>query len=783
MEQNNNRLAILEQKFKILEQRHQKLGYDLNLIEQEIEGIKSVDTDEKPSETSQTESGQLNKEVESSAELPANQIQQERDIVPLKTSIGSAEEFYNKRKAAKPSINWEKLIGENIINKVGIIITVVGIGIGANYVIENDLISPLTRILIGFLFSFAMAGVAFKLRTKYLNYSSVLLGGALASMYLLTYAAYDFYELIPQFTAFLVLIILTMVTVVTAIGYNKQWISVFGLVGGYAVPFLLGDETGSTAVLFSYVLFLNLGVLIVSLYKYWRLLFLSAFGFTWVIFLFWFSSVDPALRDVNLSFFFSTAFFMLFYAAFLISKVRYKNELIGIDISTLLLNTFLYFGIGYATLNVGLEKYHGAFTVLLAIVHLFVGQVIQRYELPTKTTHSFINGIFLVFITLAIPIQFTEKWITIAWSLEALLLLWMGRTKKLVVYEILSYPTIFLASLSLLYYWVWFYLERSSAATYPFINQMFLTSLVFLLAFAAILFLLKSEKERSSLQENNFVLSIVNTIVPLFLITGTYLVLFFELSRVFEFWEFNSLIIESSGYNNFNVYNPSIYLFKILAQISYSIVFLHLGFKINKKWFEVESLYRIGFFFSIVAMLFFFMAFFGAVQDLRHYYLGINDASPHNQSIANILMRYIFIGFGFLNIKTLTDLLPYQKSSIRFTGRFELFLFFTLLFILSSELIQWLDIFGFENSYKLGLSILWGLFSLALVLYGILKSNQQLRVASLALFAVTLVKLFFYDISHLSTISKTVVFMSLGILLLAISFLYNRYREKLVEKA
>jgi len=48
---------------------------------------------------------------------------------------------------------------------------------------------------------------------------------------------------------------------------------------------------------------------------------------------------------------------------------------------------------------------------------------------------------------------------------------------------------------------------------------------------------------------------------------------------------------------------------------------------------------------------------------------------------------------------------------------------------------------------------------------------------AIALFGVTLIKLFFYDISHLDTISKTIVFVTLGILLLIISFLYNKYKS------
>jgi uncharacterized membrane protein len=47
------------------------------------------------------------------------------------------------------------------------------------------------------------------------------------------------------------------------------------------------------------------------------------------------------------------------------------------------------------------------------------------------------------------------------------------------------------------------------------------------------------------------------------------------------------------------------------------------------------------------------------------------------------------------------------------------------------------------------------------------------------LFGITLIKLFFYDIAQLDTIFKTVIFISLGLLLLVISFLYNKYKKRL----
>lgn len=47
------------------------------------------------------------------------------------------------------------------------------------------------------------------------------------------------------------------------------------------------------------------------------------------------------------------------------------------------------------------------------------------------------------------------------------------------------------------------------------------------------------------------------------------------------------------------------------------------------------------------------------------------------------------------------------------------------------------------------------------------------------LFLVTISKLFFYDLAEAGTITKTVSFLSLGAILLLVSYLYNRYKDAL----
>ena len=62
--------------------------------------------------------------------------------------------------------------------------------------------------------------------------------------------------------------------------------------------------------------------------------------------------------------------------------------------------------------------------------------------------------------------------------------------------------------------------------------------------------------------------------------------------------------------------------------------------------------------------------------------------------------------------------------------------------------------------------ILSGVYALILIALGISGKKKYLRIAAMALFGVTLAKLFFYDITRLDTILKTILFLSRGILML-----------------
>jgi uncharacterized membrane protein len=86
-----------------------------------------------------------------------------------------------------------------------------------------------------------------------------------------------------------------------------------------------------------------------------------------------------------------------------------------------------------------------------------------------------------------------------------------------------------------------------------------------------------------------------------------------------------------------------------------------------------------------------------------------------------------------------------------------------------------------EINHKVGFAILWGLASFILIAVGFKQGNRQLRIISLTLFLITLIKLFLFDIRNISEGGKIAAFIFLGIVLLTVSFMYQRLKKLLLE--
>jgi len=783
MASHQDKTEQLLQKLEILLKKQEEFSKEINDLRNEIEKLNIEDTEQEVAREERKQK-QAAANTDFSHKKEEVTVTQEYDL-PNQKQPPRKKTLKPFSRIPKVKSNLEKFIGENLINKIGIAITVLGVGIGAKYAIDHQLISPLTRILLGYLSGLILLGFAIRLKKRYGNFSAVLLSGSMAIMYFITYAAYTFYDLIPQAITFILMVIFTIFTVVAALRYNRQVIAHIGLVGAYAVPFLLSEETSNVAVLFSYTSIINIGILVIAFKKYWKPLYFASFGLTWFMYILWYASEYQTNEYFTLALIFVSIFFATFYLTFLAYKL-FQNEKFKIDdIVVLLINSFFFYAIGYALLNDHQKGVHllGLFTLCNAIVHFVVSLIISSRKLSDKNLYYFVSGLVLVFITIAIPVQLDGSWVTLLWAGEAALLFWIGRDKGAYTYERLSYVLMTLAFFSIIHDWSTvyggYYPENPDSRVTPIFNINFLSSILFVAAFGFINILNFRKQQVTLLPHQKGLSKIMSFIIPAILLFTIYYAFRLEIANYWDQLYMDSgLTVNPDGQEHSNYYhNQDFWSYKSIWLINYSLLFVSLLAFVNIKKLKSPPLGLINVALIFIAIAAFLFQGLYELSELRENYLEQTLSQYYQRSFMNIWIRYVSFVFVTLALIACHKYIRQTFLQGDFRKAFDFLLHITVLWILSSELIHWMDIAQSSQSYKLGLSILWGIYSLLLIVLGIWKKTKHLRIGAILLFGVTLIKLFVYDISHLGTISKTIVFVSLGVLLLIISFLYNKYKH------
>ena len=759
-------LARLEE----LSRKHQVLQQDLIRQRVEIQELR---------ETLKEKSG-MEKSV--TAPEPAKPVvEPTAPVEPVVKEIKTKPPEREKRK-----LNLEEFIGGNLINKIGILVLIIGVGIGVKYAIDHDWISPTVRIVLGYLVGIGLLGFGFRLKKKYENFSAVLMSGSMAIFYFISYAMHAYYELVPMWLSFGLMTGFTILTVYMAMVYDKQVIAHIGLVGAYTIPFLFLETLDSPGIFLPYVAILNGGILILSLVKNWKSLFYLSFVVTWLIFFTWFILDFDADSHFRLSMIILPVYFITFYLIFLANKILRKDKLMFEDIVIPVVNSFCLFGFGLAVLN-GNETgkdLMGTFTLGIAVVHAGAFILLAWRRILDRVLLFFILGLSILFLTLAIPIELESNWRTIAWLIETLVLFTYGRIRKVPFIEKISYALIIVTIWSMIITWI------SSVGVFrgsddefrPFQDFEFLAAGLSTVVFGFIYWLHRNPAYNSHLDRNDQLLKAFKIMLPVILISFVYITLRFEIAECFNQWHARTKVDLSfmndipRGYRSGN---NDIIQFKSIGLMIYTMAFATALSFLNIGKFKDQDLGIINLILNGLILLAVVSASFGMLGSLRDSYINQTLSEYYPHGIFNILVRYLFLAFigGMLWASFKYARQPFMKDTFR--RPLDIVLYFVLLVLCSTELIQWLDLARSADSYKLELSILWGLYAVLLIILGIWKKKKHLRIMAIILFTGTLAKVFIYDIAHLDTISKTIVLIILGILLLITSYLYIKYRNLL----
>lgn len=316
----------------------------------------------------------------------------------------------------------EENIGGKLFMKIGMVALFLGISFFLKYAFDNNWIGETGRVLIGIFIGLIMLGIGEKTICKYVNYGQMITGGGIAVLYLSIFSAYNFYHLIGAGAAFLAMAIMTGIGIALSLRYDAIALMLAATVGGFLTPIMASSGQNNQAGLMSYMILLNLAILTVSIFKKWRAINVVGFVGTFFLFAAW-AEKYYTRNDLFETMFFATIFFLIYSISSLIYNLVQKEKSTGVEQLLTLFSGVIYFAASYGILNSDFHAFLGFFAVILAIYYFLWAYLVRTITPDDENLYGFLAFLTIGFVTLAIPIQFEQNIITIAWAIEAVLIL------------------------------------------------------------------------------------------------------------------------------------------------------------------------------------------------------------------------------------------------------------------------------------------------------------------------------------------------------------------------
>jgi uncharacterized membrane protein len=333
----------------------------------------------------------------------------------------------------------ESVIGRRWIGWIAVALMLFATAFFLKYAFDNRWIGELGRVTIG-----VFAGMSLTLLgLKYYNrgwrvFSQILTAGGVMLLYLSAYAAFGYYHLVTQKAAFTYLAILVAEAAGLALLYDAPGIAIMALIGGFLAPILMRSDRDQYGSLFGYIMALDIGALV--LLKPWIGLAPLAFGGSHLLFWLWHAEHYHPRKLVAVMIFQTGAFAIFLFARIGKQLIRRAPETAAQpwfsspssvfamteNLGILLINPFVFFATSYYLLNPEHHQWMGVFAIVMALIYAGTAKLLLSRQAMNPVEVLLTIAIALTFVTLAIPIQLHANWITIAWAVEALAIIWVG---------------------------------------------------------------------------------------------------------------------------------------------------------------------------------------------------------------------------------------------------------------------------------------------------------------------------------------------------------------------
>jgi uncharacterized membrane protein len=211
----------------------------------------------------------------------------------------------------------EARIGSRWLLYLGVMAIVVGVSYFEKLAFENQWIGETARIIQGAIAGVALIGVGLRfVRAGYRLYGQVLSGCGIAILYVTMYAAFNLYHLISRPAAFALMSLVTAIAASLADKQRSQSLAIVAVGGGFATPFLLPSAVDAHVALFTYEAILIAGTMFLARRREWPALNIVSYSLNVLTMSAWAANFyDPAK-------YFSTELFITLYCAMFLFILR-----------------------------------------------------------------------------------------------------------------------------------------------------------------------------------------------------------------------------------------------------------------------------------------------------------------------------------------------------------------------------------------------------------------------------------------------------------------------------
>jgi uncharacterized membrane protein len=662
----------------------------------------------------------------------------------------------------------ESRVGSQWFNRIGIIALLVGVAWFLKFAFDNHWVGPAGRVLIGLLSGSALIAWSERFRSKgYPAFSYSLKAVGSGVLYLSLWAAYSMYDLIPPGVAFAGMLVVTAFNAFIAWRQSAELLAVYAIVGAFSTPLLLSTGRNEENFLFSYLLMMNAATMALLVVKGWnRLLvlsFLGTVGFYWG----WYWQFYAPAAFAETAFF--LAMFVLLFAAGTI-LTRQKREHAGQDDAARVLVSLANAAFGFLGYYAMLSQNGSGRNTALAwcsvgfgAFYLGVRKLMERTPVAGSRLASLSDiqlSIAIVFLTLAVPLAVHGHWVTVGWMAEGAVLVWVATRMRTALMRVLAAGALALGLISLA-------MDASIVQTRVLWNTRLLSFAVSIAAMTIAAALIRSEASRDGAANSTAPWRLLAQICA---VIAHALVIVAVLLEIHTYWwsspapaagmtdlrspgwllssaiwlmVASGAVIWAAARRNTLV--PQIRVHRIEAACWFlaGLLFLFVGMVYSQQ--QVIWNLRFAAFAFAIACIVWAGRYGGAERFERESQLRVG---------ASVLATLLALAAVCFEISTFwsTRVLTAAPGSMMYASQ----------------------VAGRQMAERFSYSAWLLLAGAALLAVGFRRQSALLRWQGLVLLAVTIFKVFLLDTSTLSQGYRIVSFLALGVLLLAVSFAYQR---------